>query len=371
MRLIGLMLSLLLVIANPAGAIPVTTVNGVPLPDFTQMTFGNLPPILEGGSIEITDPALIAQLGYNPSRTWLGGALASQTMMLGDVSEAFGLEQFSLSTISQLGLTSTLNLDQLRLADLKMLATNTVQEIVTSLDYENLPVEAVPLLDDLVDAYFGGTTPAETIGALIQRVPAFGELPLGTANLALYALSGLPGIENAAIGVLQGWAGQFVADIPGLRDVPFARFVLFSSTITGIASLVDIPLSKIEQHRTRTVSGSDIEGFAVPCTRNCLHIELANPLRGKQWIGKTQQVRGGHGALASVNGGKEPTGRLPYGPWGKIVLTDVNEKAGKADFGLYFRACIKGFIDLGCTPYFIGPVPWIPTQEKALTFVGP
>ncbi|AGY57249.1 hypothetical protein [Gloeobacter kilaueensis] len=372
-RLLLLIIVLSIVSPTACWAIPVRWSAGVPLPDFERITFANLPPIAEGGSIQIADPAIIAALGYDPSRLWQSGARADATILLGDMATAFGPEQLSLEQIAALGLTQSLQLSQLRLSDLKLLAINTVADIVQALAYENLPPEAVPLLRDLAVYFFkGGTPPYERLIDLIQYVPGFGELPLGTLDLARYALSGLPGIEQVAIDRLAGWAGQFIRDIPGLADIPFARFARFPRRFSGIAGLVDIPLAAIEQERIRTITGSDIEGFAVPCHRDCLHVELGNPLSGKQWIGKTQLVRGGHGPLAAVNTGKEPTGRLPFGPWGKIVLTAVNEKAGTADFGLYLRVCIKtAFIDLGCTPYFIGPIPWIPSQEKALTFVGP
>ena len=28
------------------------------------------------------------------------------------------------------------------------------------------------------------------------------------------------------------------------------------------------------------------------------------------------------------------------------------------------------FVGLGCTPYFIGPVPWLPIQEEGILFLG-
>lgn len=357
--------------------VPVKTINGVPMPDFAQISLGNLPALVEGGSIAVTDPYVLAQLGYNPSRTWQAGDRADQVMMLGDVSEVFGLERFSLQDIARLGLSESLDLDKLALSELKPLAINTVADIVTALGYEHLYPEQVPLLRDILSSLYTGEVPYATLGQLVRQVPEFAQFSLGALNLALYGLAALPGLDGLAIGLLRGWAEQFVRSIPGLSDVPFAQYLLFPTSFTGIASLVSLPLATIEQKRTRTITGSNRQGFAVPCERECLHIELGDPLRGKQWIGKHQQVRGGHGYLASLNGGQEPTGRHPFGPWGKVVLTGVQEKTGRADFGLYLRVCIKvplafgAVLDLGCSPYFIGPIPWLPTQERSTMFVGP
>jgi hypothetical protein len=90
-------------------------------------------------------------------------------------------------------------------------------------------------------------------------------------------------------------------------------------------------------------------------------------------------VEGGHGPLKAVNGGREPTGRMVYPIRIKVVLTQIDESKGSASFGLYFRVCIKPvcdpkdpvctdtiYVDLGCTPFFIGPIPWIPAKEKDL-----
>ncbi|MEL6321703.1 MAG: hypothetical protein AAFQ57_13805 [Cyanobacteria bacterium J06626_14] len=98
-------------------------------------------------------------------------------------------------------------------------------------------------------------------------------------------------------------------------------------------------------------------------------------LHGKRWIkGGTgegaQMVDGGFGALKVLNGGREPTGRHPFGNAFKVVLTDTDEPTGTATFGLYFRVCKRGVIDLGCSPYFLGPLPFLPSQEKGMVLIG-
>lgn len=137
----------------------------------------------------------------------------------------------------------------------------------------------------------------------------------------------------------------------------------------GVA-LTDIFFGNAEGGLRRTISGSYEQGFAVPCQQSCAHIELGAPYAGYQWVsGLSQQVRGGHGALGSVNNGLEPTGRHPFGAGFKVVVLEVDEALGTAETGLYFRACVKEPIDLGCTPYFIGPVPWLTLREEGLTFL--
>ena len=127
----------------------------------------------------------------------------------------------------------------------------------------------------------------------------------------------------------------------------------------------DIIFGNAEGGLQRTISGSYKEGFAVPCWQNCAHIELGAPYTGLRWVsGLSQQVRGGHGMLASLNNGWEPTGRHPFGSSVKVVLLETDESSGTANMGLYFRTCISKPIDLGCSPYFIGPLPWLRITEQ-------
>ena len=130
------------------------------------------------------------------------------------------------------------------------------------------------------------------------------------------------------------------------------------------------------------VSGKANGGSTVPVRcptgKSRAYLELSDlaaeqgAFYGKRWVsGNSQQVEGGEGALKAINAGKEPTGRMVYGNLFKVVLTGTNESTGTADFGLYFRICNKNaFVDLGCSPYFLGPIPWIPVPEKQLVVVG-
>jgi hypothetical protein len=110
----------------------------------------------------------------------------------------------------------------------------------------------------------------------------------------------------------------------------------------------------------------------------CAYIELSDwagtnsSLQGKRWSsGTTQKVKGGFGPLAKVNRGWEPTGRLVYGSAFKVALAQVDESKGVADFSLYLRACARiPFYGKSCTPYFIGPIPWLPVKEKGAVIVS-
>jgi hypothetical protein len=90
-------------------------------------------------------------------------------------------------------------------------------------------------------------------------------------------------------------------------------------------------------------------------------------------VTKDQLVPGGKGILGKLNKGLEPTGLTPWGPKPniKLAITTINEKKGQADLAIYFRICIKTmFVDLGCTPYFIGPIPVGSVKEKGTVVIA-
>ena len=336
-------------------------------PDWLQITLQTLPTVMESGSFEA--PAeLISQLGYDPSRSWQAGQTADQFMHLGDFQDGFQLQEFSLAEIGSL---VGLDWDTLQLADLGLLSWQTLQDLA----------EAVPGLGDfrvadiqpIADLLAGKVSVQETLAEVIQN-DVLAELSLGDLNLEQYGLTSIPGLVEVPLESFQDWQRSVIDQIPGLADVPFAHFpnpVVEQGVVVG---LVDVVFGPAESEQTNTISGSYVEGFNVACDTNCAHLEMGQPqlVEGTQWIsGKYQHVPGGRGALSSANGGLEPTGRHPFGNAFKVAVLETDEASGMAETGLYFRMCIRNaLVDLGCTPYFIGPIPWLPVQEEGAVFLG-
>lgn len=336
-------------------------------PDWVQITLRTLPAVLESGSFEASAD-LIRLLGYDPSRVWQAGQTADQYMQLGDFQESFQLQQFSLYEIAAL---VGLDWPALRLADFALVAWQTLEDLVQAVpDLANLPVESVAPIADLLK---GEADPQTAIAEVIQD-EALAALSLGDLNLEQYGLGDIPGLIEAPLESFRDWQQSVINQVPGLADVPFANFpnpIVEQGVVVG---QVDVVFGPAEGDRTNTISGSYVEGFNVPCDADCAHLEIGQPtlVEGTQWVsGKYQQVRGGRGALAAANGGVEPTGRHPFGNAFKVAVLETDEASGTAETGLYFRMCVRNlFVDLGCTPYFIGPIPWLPVQEEGMIFLG-
>jgi hypothetical protein len=209
-----------------------------------------------------------------------------------------------------------------------------------------------------------------------------GKLKLKQIDLSPYSIDSIPNIAKARLEDFAGWENSFVGNIPGLAEVPLGLMPIPITNTSGVVSRIDAIWSQAESYRTNTVSGSYEEGFNVPCETNCAHIELddlenlgsrmRSAFEGQQWIsGRFQEVGGGHGVLGAVNGGVEPTGRHPFGKVFKVVVWDTDETTDGVSSSLFFRFCLKtAFVDLGCTSYFIGPIPFLDYQRDDWILLG-
>jgi len=379
--------------------LPSTNYNGAPVPDWGNISFSALPVITESGSLSVPSD-LAGQLQYDPSRTWSAGDSLGSVLMLGDVQDAFGLQTLNLEQIAQ---STGLNLSQIALSNFKLIGEQTLSRLVQAVPgLGGLQVSQVKPIADLlqiskVSPNLLGQLNVNDWGSVsigqIAQIPQIGEISLSSLPLDQYAITDIPNLSDTAIGLFKNWQSATINDLPGLGQLSFANFpgTPAKQGFFGFIALHDMTYGPKEHTTTPTkhsITGSDVVGFHYECaqSRGCANLELNSPislgiagdptgLHGAQWIkGGTspggQMVKGGHGILGALNGGMEPTGRLPFGPVFKVVLTDTNESQGSGQFGLFFRVCHHGLIDLGCTPYFIGPVPFLSTHEKGIVFVG-
>ncbi|BAY65570.1 hypothetical protein NIES22_56770 [Calothrix brevissima NIES-22] len=352
--------------------IPTISWQNTRLPDWNQITFSKMPAINESGSFQ-TPPGVTEKLGYNPSRSWNAGQKPDSFTMLGDFQDSLKLQKFSLTDIAQI---VDLDLQKLNLESFGVMKFQTLDSLVKAIpDLKKNHVSEVKSVLDLLDQYLSNSFDTnQTIGNLLQQSPHLGKLSLSSLNLKSYNLNSIPGLSTTPIGSFEKWQGVYIDEIPGLANVPFSQFPNPINPVGTEVGIVDIAFATNEQQRKSTISGSDKEGFAVPCAQDCSHTELSGSpaVNGKAWVsGKYQLVKGGKGILGSVNGGKEPTGRQPFGDAFKVAIWDVSEVDGMITQALFFRACMRNnFIDLGCTPYFIGPVPFMSYREKEPIFLG-
>jgi hypothetical protein len=355
-------------------------------PDWSKISWSILNPIQQPGYIDIPEN-IAAQLGYNPSRIWSAGQSIDSVVMLGDVDEAFAQSRFTLKNINNI-VGDLENFQNLTLQDFGLIKWQTVGSLVEAIpDLKNFDINQIEPIRDLLSENLNYTDFSFTTLQDILEFPELSNLSLGSLDLSKYLLGSIPKLVETEIEKFSAWQQSFIKDVPGLNQVTFDKMpqpIDPGLDVVGIASLV---LSGSERGDSKVRDNYFVSGkvsrsgqnVPVACQENkeCSYLELGDfagtkgSLYGKRWAAGTQQVDGGFGILQAVNGGKEPTGRLVYGPGFKVVLTDVNESTGTANFGLFFRFCIRFFLGgRSCSPYFIGPVPWISTQENNLVILG-
>ncbi len=333
-------------------------------PDWRQITFSRLKGIAESGEL-ISDPTWDQALGYGLSRIWNEGDSPAQFLKLGDFQDSL-VGEFTLEYILENSLTG-INFDEIPLSALELIKSQTISSLVEAIpQLKNLNVKDVKPILALVTSQYANIS----LDSLLNT--PLGNLSFDNLNLEEFSLDSIPFLSETPLSEFQDWQNSFVEQVPGLWDLPFNFIFGDGLFANGLIGIVDVAYGTAETKRDNTITGSYSEGFNVDCEIECAYAELANWSYGKQWIsGKYQKVKGGKGLLGLVNGGIEPTGRHPFGSAFKVVVWDTSESEGRVDTALFFRYCQKGlFYDLGCTPYSIGPVPFLSYNEKDTMFVG-
>ena len=390
---------------------------GISLPTWNQITFANLPRLVDSGSVSF--PASVVQkLGYDPSREWVSGDSVASFIFMGDLQHALEPQSFSLRAIADVASNRRANtgfvfrdLSSFSLAEFGLAQHQQLSHLATVVPgLGETPLKEMPPIWAAVVQEIAGTgllnshgigiindggTGSASTGALGEQTlndvlqqydHILSSVDLGVLGDLLddFSVEAIPGLDEIGLEQFQNWEQATIDTIPNLDGVPMSDMPNpIAEVPDALFARIDVPLDPQERSRLRSLSGSYQSGFAVDCASECMHAELSSlgggggpyggeggNVTGMQWIGGQQLVEGGFGALQSVNGGQEPTGRNPYGSVFKQVIWKVDPAAGNVQTALYFRFCYRGVPDLGCTPYFLGPIPFLVYSEKQPIFLG-
>ncbi|WP_242046226.1 MULTISPECIES: hypothetical protein [Calothrix] len=284
-----------------------------------------MPPIQESGLIKID--------GFY--RIWNAGDTPDKYLTLGDIETVLKPQLFSLSNIANIinyPDENTVTFDSFPLVGQQTLQH--LAQIVPNLSATN--TATIKPVAALLKATYPQININSSLATLLFQNPTLGSLKLNQINLSSYKISDIPNLDTVQLSNFTLWQNALIKDIPRLNAVPLAYFPVPIAEVGNAIARIDFIWGTDEKRRQRTVSGSDVAGFSVPCSgQKCPYIELDDledsgrtirgEFEGRSWIsGKYQQVAGGWGCLKSVNAGKEPTGRLPYGSAFKVVVMEPN-----------------------------------------------
>ncbi|MGL6343937.1 MAG: hypothetical protein ACRC80_32930 [Waterburya sp.] len=362
-------------------------------------------------------------------RQWQAGDAVIDVLKLGDLDEALGIGKMRLGEIVT---KSGHQFHEVTLDRLGFIEEQTVASFIqANPQLKSESIENVPPLADLVTLIYGdrariilnlpvqvlidvrhqsqfnpislnkslktSSNKTFTLSQSETQAPKIeiSEVEMGELDLSQYTLEDVSGMEDSLVEDFEGWKNEYAGEVEGLADISLDNFPNPVATTLAFVSRVDTIWSDAhgEIKSGQSVAGSNIAGYAVPCQTQCAHIELddlENSGRDIRWISEGRRwmlgndpnnanicpeapwgVDGGEGILGEVNCGKEPTGRNPFGPTFKVALWNVDETTDTAETSIFFRICIRFPVDLGCTPYFIGPIPWLPANREDWIILGP
>lgn len=331
---------------------------------------------------------------FNSMPNIVGMDAPSQLLKLGSLS-SLGASEFTLEQTSAfLGV----DVNQLTLNQLPLMGEQTLGNLVLG---DGISSAGVPYLDQYKikqikplatffknNPQFQDIQLSQNLGQFVANNPIAANIQLN--ELGNLKIGSIPNLGNTPLKDFVDWENFSLDSIPGISDIPLSQFPnpLNLSSISIIAR-IDTVRGPAEANWGRTVTGSSEVGFEFPCnktsenTESCSHIELddpenlgatvSSPFEGKAWInGQQQWVDGGSGLLKMAvlspvaKPGLEPTGRFPFGGFAKMVLWEVDETNDSAQFVLFLRYCNTG----GCTPYNIGPIPFMEYKRDAMIPIG-
>ena len=270
LKVLPILLASISIYSNPSSAqsqtnLPTRTLplegNIVLLPDWQRISFKQMPAIQNGGSIKVNGLA----------RKWNAGDTPDEYLILGDIEEALKPQLLRLSNI-----TDNNNLDTLTLDKFPLLGEQTVQnlvEVIPNLGQTNT-AKILPIAT-LLKTESPQTNINTSLTKLLSQNPTLGNLKLNQIDLSTYTIFDIPNLDAVRLSNFKGWENALVKDIPGLNAVPLASFPLPLTESGNTVARIDFIWGRAEKRRQRTVSGSDVAGFSVPCEgENCPNIEL-------------------------------------------------------------------------------------------------
>lgn len=206
------------------------------------------------------------------------------------------------------------------------------------------------------------------LNKLVAAIPSFGNLSLGSIqNLQSFSIANaLPALIKQPLSVIPGLNQLMTSDLKavGLDKIAMSQLPRPLSYAAGIhLGRFDLPLGnsqKDERDLGRQVSGGITgSGFRKEnCNTKCNFVEISapgTPYHGATWADGEYYVSDGFGPACAIVPGlcRGPAGNHPFGEEFRVLLTNINSRAGTAQRRISFRICDD--FRINCSPYIIPP----------------
>ncbi len=218
------------------------------VPDWTQISFSQMPPISQSGSNQTKGQET------ELNRTWTTGQTPDQFLTLGDISVALKPELLSVGFIAQ---QTGLNLEQVALSAFPLISQQTLNQLIEAIPLlAQFKVEEIAPVADLFTSQAANLNwRNQTLTQVLSSNPQLGELKLGQIDLSSYSMSSLPNLESTQLGALSGWQTTPIQDVPGLNTLPLSDFPNSVTEFGDLVMRIDTIYGPAEGRRINTISG--------------------------------------------------------------------------------------------------------------------
>ena len=369
--MLNFLLSLILAIALLFAYQPMAIAQNAPVSgeqaayEIVNTAINDLPPMPEDGYVP--DYGDVEGVEYIMSREWSAGDAPADVLKVGDIESGLGAEELTLGQIEEI---TGADFDEITIGNLEFLEGVSMDEFLKDVPFlEEWTAKEIPALEKYSQygEIFSGD---RTLGDIIAANPEIGEMEVRDV-IGDVSISEIPNLDKAQLNDFEGVGDKTISQVPGLGDVPLGSFPIpvampslnfFPKQDIAFGGKEYSGLSGTPQSVSGGTDGTQI-WRSMACIGGCAHIELTDSgWEGAQWMTKDHRVRDGFGVLGSMHG-EAGAYRIPFGPAFALQVTSTDEKTGIAEWGIAFRFCKRGIIDLGCTAYFMEVPLGIETAE--------
>jgi len=313
------------------------------VPDWNRVTFESLPGFSESGRFFGMERSSF-------TRHWSASDHPLHVLTIGDFQTSFRLQDFSLATLAEIHALTHQQKRHLTL-DFQLFQDQTLASLVDAIPAlaGKNAASIEPVRDLLIAAKTEIVLETTTLEEVFQIDPSLGDINFSSLDLTAYTVSSIPGGMETPISQFDGWEEAPLFAFPLLMQTPWAAFNA-PPTANGE---IGVFLNDTDEAVATTLSGT--RAGTVDCS-DCEFTVVESVAGLTKWEHGSSRISSGSDAFPTS---LEPAGLFPFGSGFKVVIRD--EREGEIATDLYFQVCRHEEIVV-CSPYAIGPVPFMAYQ---------
>ena len=238
------------------------------LPNFNEISFDDFDSFNEDGAVPTEFNELV---GRDISREFQAGDNVEDVLQIGDLEASLAPQEFTLNDIND-RLQVPNDFSTLSLSEFPLIEGQTLENLVEAVpglgqeqakDIE--PINALLEQEEI--------STDEELDTLIED-QSIADLELDSIDLENFSVDSIPNLTDTELENFENYEQSVISEVPGLSEVPLGNFPNGIPLNGTFIARIDLIWGGAESRRSRTISGSYVEGFQVRCDSNCEYLEL-------------------------------------------------------------------------------------------------